>query len=225
MTSSMMDTQSIAVGAFPCLRAVSSKEWAEAAPVIRNFPAKSGIFQKEDAAVYGMFLIHGSARISLIVDNGSESILHVLSAGEVCALFVLSGLSGRDYPGSLVAETDVQALFVLKGSFLRWVTEHEPIRNAIFGGLLDGMIRMGGAAQSRETARLEPRLAGALLRLTTETQPLLHTTHRELAVEIGSAREVVSRALLRYQRKGWVETGRGWVRILNRGELEAQLGD
>lgn len=220
-----MDSRSVAVGIFPYLSAISPTEWAEARPVLREFPAKSNIFQKEDAAIYGMFLLHGSARISLIAENGSESILNVLSAGEICALFLLSGLSGRDYPGSLTAETDVVALFVLKSSFLRWVQTYEPIRNAVFGGLLDGMIRMGGMAQSKEIARLEPRLAGALLRLTSATQPLLHTTHRDLAVEIDSAREVVTRALQRYQRKGWIETGRGWVRILHREALEAQLGD
>ncbi|MDF2964379.1 MAG: Crp/Fnr family transcriptional regulator [Paenibacillus sp.] len=223
MTPGVKDSQLFEV--FPCLSAVNPGEWAEAQPFIRTFPAKARIFQKEDAAVYGMFLLRGTARITLIGENGSESVINLLSAGEVCSLLVLSGLSGRDYPGSLIAETEVEALFVLKRSFLRWVQEHEPIRNAIFGGLFDGMLRMSELLQTKQSMPLEKRLAGALLRVTSEKQPLLRITHQELAAEIGSVREVVTRALQRYQRKGLLETGRGWVRIVHRSELEAHLGD
>jgi len=223
MTSRIIDSQILDV--FPCLSTVSSREWTEAQPFIKTFPAKTRIFQKEDATVRGMFLLCGTARITLIRDNGSESILNELTAGEVCGLLVLSGLSGRDYPGSIIAETDVEALFVLKSSFLRWVKEHEQIRNTIFGGLLDGIIRMNEILQVKHSEPLEMRLARAILRVTSEKQPLLHITHQELAAEIGSVREVVTRALHRYQRKGWVETGRGWVRVAHRSEMEAQLGD
>lgn len=146
------------------------------------FPAKTRVFQKEDAAAYGMFLLRGTVRITLIEENGNESILNVLTAGEVCSLMVLSGLSGRDYPGSLIAETDVEVMFVSKSSFLRWVQEHEPIRHAIFGGLLDGMMRMSEFLQPKQTVPLDVRLAKALLRVTSDKQPLLHSTHQELAV-------------------------------------------
>jgi CRP/FNR family transcriptional regulator len=225
MESNIMNSQQLPLDVFPCLNAVRPEEWAEAQPFTRTFPAKTRIFAKEDAAKYGMFLLRGSALITLIGENGSESVLNVLSAGEVCALLVLSGLSGRDYPGSLIAETEVEALFVSRSSFLRWVQEHEPIRSAVFGGLLEGMLRMSELLQARQTEPLDARLARALLRGTSEKQPLLHATHQELAAEIGSAREVVTRALRRFQQNGWVETGRGWVRVTGREELEAELED
>jgi CRP/FNR family transcriptional regulator len=72
---------------------------------------------------------------------------------------------------------------------------------------------------------LDVRLAEALLGSTSAQQPQLRLTHYELASEIGTAREVVSRILQRYQRQGWLETGRGWVRITRRNELEALVGD
>ena len=67
--------------------------------------------------MYGMFLISGTARITFINENGNEAVLNKLSAGEVCSLLVLSGLSGRDYPGTLIAESEVEVLYVLKSSF------------------------------------------------------------------------------------------------------------
>ncbi|MED5020903.1 Crp/Fnr family transcriptional regulator [Paenibacillus chibensis] len=210
---------------FPCLSAVKPADWAEAHPYVQHFPAKSSIFRPEDASAYGMFLLSGTARITVINEQGNESVLNMLTAGEVCSLMVLSGLSGRDYPGSLIAETDVDVLFVLKGSFMRWVQEYEPIRTAIFGGLMEGMLRMVDLLQQKQYVPLEQRLAKALLHGTAEGRPLLHTTHQELAEQIGSAREVVSRSLQRFKQQGWIETGRGWVRIERRGSMEAAFGD
>ncbi|KIL42283.1 hypothetical protein SD70_01810 [Gordoniibacillus kamchatkensis] len=208
---------------FPYLSAIRPEEWAEAQPFARTFPAKARIFQREDADSYGVFLIEGTARISRIGEDGSEHVLSVLAPGEVCALLVLSGLSERDYPGIMTAETDVTALFVSKRSFLRWVQEYSPVRSAVFGSLLENILRMDEQLQAMLSEPLDTRLAKALLRATSERRPLLYTTHHGLAAEIGSAREVVSRALQRFRRQGWVETGRGWVRVVRRSELEAQL--
>lgn len=206
--------------AFPYLRVLTSEEWADAQPTVRRFPAKSRIFQREEAASYGIFLLSGTARISRIGEDGSESVISMLKAGEVCALFVLSGLSDRDYPGAITADSEVEVLFVLKESFLGWLQTHAEIRGAVFGGLLDGMLRIGEQYDGRRSESLDARLVKALLRTSTEGKSLLNLTHHELAVEIGSSREVVSRALRRYRQKGWVETGRGWIRIIRREKLE-----
>ncbi|MFD0716087.1 Crp/Fnr family transcriptional regulator [Paenibacillus sp. GCM10027626] len=211
--------------AFPCLSVVTPEEWAEAQPTVRKFPAKSCIFQREEAGSYGMFLLSGTARISRIAEDGGESVISTLTEGEVCALLVLSGLSGRDYPGTIMAESEVEALFVAKESFLGWLQTHTRIRGAVFGGLLDGLLRISEQSDRRRSESLDARLAKALLRTSSEQKPLLNMTHHELAVEIGSSREVVSRALRRYRQQGWIETGRGWIRIIRLEELESLLGD
>ncbi|TVX96653.1 Crp/Fnr family transcriptional regulator [Cohnella terricola] len=218
-------TNKLVLEVLPYLRDICPEDWANAQPEVRIFPAKSRLFQREEAASYGIFLLRGSARISQIGEDGGERGVNKLNPGESCALLVLSGLSGRDYPAAIEAETEVEALFVSKLSFLRWVQEYEPIRKTVFGSLLDGIIRLGEQLQSRQTKPLDIRLAEALLRSTSERQPLRRMTHNELASEIGTAREVVSRTLQRYQRNGWVETGRGWIKIIRRDELEALVGD
>lgn len=210
---------------FPCLRDVSPEDWAEAQPEVRTFSAKSRLFQREEATFYGILLLSGRARISQIGKDGGERIVNKLNPGEICALLVLSGLSGRDYPAVIEAETEVEALFVSKLSFLRWVQVYESIRKTVFGTLLEGILHMGEQFQARQNKPLDIRLAEALLSSTSEQQPLLRMTHYELASEVGTAREVVSRMLTRFQRQGWVETGRGWIRITRRSELGSLFGD
>lgn len=210
---------------FPCLRVVSPEDWDEAQPEVRTFSAKSRLFQREDATFYGMFLLSGSARIIQIGKDGDELIVNKLNPGEICALLVLSGLSGRDYPAVIESETVAEALFVSKLSFLRWVQKYESIRKTVFGTLLEGILHMGERFHAKQTKPLDMRLAEVLLSSTSERQPLLRITHFELATEVGTAREVVSRTLQRFQRQGWVETGRGWIRINRRSGMEVLLGD
>ncbi|MFB9331120.1 Crp/Fnr family transcriptional regulator [Paenibacillus aurantiacus] len=210
---------------FPWLSVVSSEEWVKAQPAVRKYAANSRIFQREEAASYGMFLLSGTARISRIAEDGGESVMSILHAGEVCALFVLSGLSSRDYPGTITAESEVEALFVAKESFLGWLHRYAEIRSAVFGGLLDGLLRISEQVDGHRAEALDTRLTRALLRMPSEQGLLLNLTHHGLAVEIGSSREVVSRALRRYRQQGWIETGRGWIRIIRRDALESRLGD
>ncbi|MBB6731765.1 helix-turn-helix domain-containing protein [Cohnella zeiphila] len=210
---------------FPSLAGLSDDQWEQAHPFVRTFPAKSRLFQKEEGERYGLFLLSGSVRITRIGEDGGESMLQLLSAGQVCSLLVLSGLSGRDYPGEMVAETEAEAMFVAKESFLRWVKELEPFRRWFFGDLLDNILQLGERMDARPSEPLDRRLAAALLRGTSEREPVLHATHQELAAEIGSAREVVTRALQRFREAGWLETGRGWLQVVRRDELSSLLGD
>ena len=65
---------------------------------------------------------------------------------------------------------------------------------------------------------MDIRLAQKLLDLS-QGQDSLRITHQQLSVELGTAREVVSRQLLEFQRRGWVAQARGVVMILDRNHL------
>jgi len=64
---------------------------------------------------------------------------------------------------------------------------------------------------------LDARLAKTLLDAGSDN---VHRTHQQIADELGTAREVVSRQLKRFEQKGWVALGRGQVDLLNRAQLE-----
>jgi CRP/FNR family transcriptional regulator, anaerobic regulatory protein len=210
---------------FPCFQAIPAGEWTSAQPQLRTFPAKSTLFRGEDAAAYAFFLIKGTVQISNVTEGGREVLSSRLSAGDICAMMVLSGLSEREYPGVITAETEVTTLFVAKKSFLHWVQVYAPVRHAVFGNILDGMIRIGSLLSAKMSQPLDSRLAEVLLMLTSEHQPTIQITHQQLAVKLGSAREVISRVLSRMEKKGWIATGRGWVTVLQRRMLTALVGD
>ena len=65
--------------------------------------------------------------------------------------------------------------------------------------------------------QLDQRLAGALLGRGS----VVHGTHQSLADELGTVREIVTRLLKRFERQGWVRTGRERVDILDAAALRA----
>lgn len=67
--------------------------------------------------------------------------------------------------------------------------------------------------------RLDVRLADKLLDLSN-AEDMVAATHRNLSVELGTAREVVSRQLQKFLRRGWIEQGRGSVNLLDRVQLK-----
>jgi len=71
--------------------------------------------------------------------------------------------------------------------------------------------------------RIDVRLAQLLLAKTTGG-PLVTATHQDLAVELGPAREVISRQLKDFERRGWVALGRGRVEVKAPDALKALAG-
>ena len=67
--------------------------------------------------------------------------------------------------------------------------------------------------------RMDVRLAHKLIELS-KGRDQISTTHQKLSVELGTAREVISRQLQEFQRRAWVEQSRGTVKILDRAQLE-----
>ena len=79
---------------------------------------------------------------------------------------------------------------------------------------------------AEESAGIDIRLAQRLLKLAGPGGHVAQT-HQQLASELGTAREVVSRQLQEFQRRGWVEVARGDVALTNRdalGRLAADAG-
>jgi CRP/FNR family transcriptional regulator len=99
-----------------------------------------------------------------------------------------------------VAETDAVLLSLTPNDFHKLLLGYEPFRRFVFGMHGD---RLAGVMEQVEEVsfhQLDVRLA----QLLVYRRPVLHTTHRRLAVDLGSVREIVSRLLRGFKSRGWV---------------------
>ncbi|OAN83597.1 Crp/Fnr family transcriptional regulator [Jannaschia sp. EhC01] len=166
-----------------------------------------------------LFLLSGTVRVSQTSEGGREIVLYRVEAGQSCVMTTACMLAHEAYLAEGVAETDVTAIALPKATFDALVSAEPVFRDFILAAYAHRMTGLFKIIEDVAFGRIDMRLAARLLDLagTSET---VSATHQALATELGTAREVVSRQLHEFQRRGWLEQQRGLVRILDRDALQ-----
>lgn len=200
------------------LDAASRALLAARAMVVR-LPAGASVFGPGHIAEHYLLLLTGSARIQQLNEAGKVIVLYRVSPGESCVLTTACLIGHDAYPAEGVAETDVTALAVPAALFDELMARSAPFRAFVFSGFSRRIAELFRVIDEVAFGRMDLRLAQRLLALAGEADSLA-ITQQALAVELGTAREVVSRLLGGFQRRGWISLGRGMVMIADRPALE-----
>ncbi|MGH8729584.1 MAG: Crp/Fnr family transcriptional regulator [Burkholderiales bacterium] len=162
-------------------------------------------------------VVEGRTRVQRVSDSGREIVLYRVSAGETCVLTTSCLLSGSNYPAESFAETPVRKVEIPAREFHQLIAESPRFRQFVFsnyGNLIAELIVLVEEVAFRHLdMRLARLLAGA-------HEGVIHKTHEQLAIELGSVREVVSRQLKEFERKGWIKLGRANITITRRNGLD-----
>ena len=113
----------------------------------------------------------------------------------------------------------MQAVAIPRGLFDTLIAQSAPFRQFVFADFsqrITGLIRL---IDEISFSRMDVRLAQKLLEMAGAAQEVT-MTQQQLATELGSAREVVSRVLAELHRRGWLTVERGRVVFINRAALE-----
>ena len=163
-----------------------------------------------------LLVLEGSVKAQIISEGGREMLLYKVGAGDSCVLTTSCLLSGDNYPAEGIAETDVLAFSISSHAFYRCIERSAFFREFVFkkfSARLSGIIAL---LEDVTFSAIDTRLSKALL---AEKSDVITLTHQELATKLGSAREVISRHLKRFEAYGWVSLNRGTVTILNANAL------
>jgi CRP/FNR family transcriptional regulator len=169
--------------------------------------------------VAGVYLVErGLLRVFHSAADGGERTLYRLRRGDACVLALNAAFTGMAYPADVAAEEDA-SIVVVPGDTWRALFDDEPSVRALTVKLLaswvHGLLGVLDAAVSTDVAT---RLADELIeRMGPDGR--VHATHATLARHLGTAREVVSRVLGDWRRRGIVDGGRGWIEVVDAGRL------
>lgn len=183
-----------------------------------HVPVRSTLFRPGDSARSFVILLSGRIGVYLTGRNGRELLLYSVTPGETCVQTTLGVLGGAPYSGEAVAESDLVAVMVPPPIFETLMAESTAFRSFVFKAFADRLGDLMFVLEQVAFVKVEQRLAHALLARADE-EGHVALTHQELAVIIGTAREVVSRRLEALVSKGVVANERGQIRIINRAEL------
>lgn len=176
------------------------------------------IFEPGQPARAMLLLLAGTVRVQQSSDSGREVFLYRVHAGESCVLTTACMLENEAYSAEAITETYVEAVTIPRAVFDELVARSEAFRSFVFHGYARRIADLFGLIDAIVFQRVDVRLATRLLQMAEGDR--VATTHQALAVELGTAREVISRTLGEFQRRGWVETLRGGIRITDREALE-----
>jgi CRP/FNR family transcriptional regulator len=194
-------------------------QFATNAVTVRLPPGKQILTVSENPMTMA-FLVTGVVRVYLISPEGREISLYHIEPGGACVLTASCILGGSGFPAIAEVEQEVLAWAVPAAVFREWVARSEFWRHYVFHLLGERLATVLARLEEIFFDRLDSRLARVLLSGGDDW----FGTHERLAVDVGTAREVISRILDRWRTVGWIETGRGHIKVLNRAALQALIG-
>lgn len=154
----------------------------------------------------------GSLRVYRVGESGREITLYHVRTNETCLVNLLSVFLDRETCASAQAEGAVIAA-ILPGEVVRtWIRSSETFRAFAFDTMGQRLIDVMTLVEEVAFRKMDQRLADHL-RQRAEGGSRIVTTHEEIASELGTAREVVSRLLASFAHQGAVALGRGWIQV------------
>ncbi len=166
-----------------------------------------------------LLLLEGTVRVQQHSEGGRKIVLYRVQAGESCVLTTATLLAYDDHSAEGIAETDVRAAAIPRMVFDDLIATSPAFRDFVFTSYSRRISDLFYVIDELAFRRVDIRLAQKLLDLMNDTG-CLKATHQQLAAELGTAREVISRQLQEFQRRGWVELSRGAVKILDQEALQ-----
>ncbi len=218
---------------------LSQQEWREAAEMLPfladpaaeisrafmahavrvHLPTGATVFEEGDLCDNFAILARGQVRVFKIGETGREITLYRFARGESCILTASCILSDRHFPAIATVEEPATALVVPYQVFQEWMEVFAPWRAYVFQLLARRLATVMAVVDEVAFRRMDTRLAEFLLRQAPSGGPL-QLTHQQIAAELGTSREVVSRILADFAAAGLVRLGRGSISVADRAGLE-----
>lgn len=187
---------------------------------IRDHKKGYKVFGPENLPDSLIFLYDGTIRVSQTSGNGRDIVLYRVDAGESCVLTTACMLAEEAYNAEGVAESDIQVVVLPKMSFDRLVAEEPAFRSFVFAAYSRRLIDLLRVVDDVAFGRIDLRLAERLVILAGSDKEI-SATHQDIASELGTAREVISRVLHDFQKRGLIVQSRGRITLSDKPALRA----
>lgn len=158
----------------------------------------------------------GSVKVLTVTDSGRELLLYRVGPGQTCVLTTAALLARADHDAEGLAETDTEALAIPRPLFEKLLASSPAFRQFVFSSYGERLRDLILLVQEVSERHVDRRLARFL---SERAQAPIEMTHQEIAAELGTAREVVSRLLKQFAGDGLVTLERRHVAVADATRL------
>lgn len=171
-----------------------------------------------------LLVLRGCLRTYMLSAEGREITLFHITKGEMCLLSASCILRPITFEVFVEAEEETEVMRIPADVMAAVSGENLYAENFLYKGIAGRFSDVMRALQQVLFMGVDKRLATFLLEESDRCgSPVLRITHEQIAREVGSAREVVTRMARQFARAGWITLARGSVTIVDKGALKGLL--
>lgn len=184
-----------------------------------DLPAGQMLMQQNTQCQHVPLVLSGQLRVFKLAPNGREMTLFRTGPGETCLVSVACRISGDDFPALAQVETDTKLFMIPVKLYEQLLSHQEFWKDFLILTLYRRLSETLSVLEAVAFERTDRRLVNWLLTKSESSKGSIKTTHETIAVELGTAREVVSRLLGDMRQKGLISMSRGRISILKPQQL------
>jgi CRP/FNR family transcriptional regulator, anaerobic regulatory protein len=175
-----------------------------------TIPSGMTMFEQGDKCNDILFLTEGKVRIYRLFKNGTELTLYYLNPGEMCNVNVSSAIQQSPAIGTAVSETEVKG-YMIPANLIGKLTQQSPsYQSFIFSLFVNRMDSLVNLIDDIKVKTLDECLKEWI---ENQDEKVIFTTHDKLGDHFGTSREVMSRLLKEFEKKGVLKLSRGKIEI------------
>jgi len=181
---------------------------------LKKLKADDWMLDIGDPILYMPLLLKGQLRVLREDADGHELLIYYIRPGETCAMS-LTCCSGNAVSNvRAVAEEDTELLLLPIQIIDEWTTKYPSFKTFILKTYQHRFEELLNTIDGIAFHNLDDRLSQLLKQKSEKEGSELKTTHQELANQLNSSREVISRLLKQMERKGKIQMGRNKITLL-----------
>ena len=184
-----------------------------------NLPFGRHFFERGNSCGNIALVGRGTVRVFVTSASGREITLYNVGPGETCPINLMCTLLRKDAPANAIVAGDLEAVIIPAMAFKKWFDEESVVRDFLLEAMSVRLMDLLMLVEEITFHKMDQRLASFLLQRfegSAIEPPEVQVTQEQIAYELGSAREVISRLLSEFVRQGAVQHGRGRITLQDR---------
>lgn len=183
--------------------------------IVKQFPAETEIISEHSHIKVIPIVNSGLIGVYQTEADGKEILVYYISPGESCIMSFLSGMHNSTSKIKAIAEEDCELMLIPIEKVSEWVSKYKEwnifvfdLYNKRFEALLEVLNEIAFQNMDERVIRHLQR------RGEVSNTKTLRITHQQIADELGSKREVISRILKQLEKQGSIELQRNKILLL-----------
>lgn len=191
--------------------------------IMQKFTHGTFVSMEGDSCNYFPIIQSGIIRVYKMSSSGQEMTLYRIKKGESCILTISCLLSNKRFPAVAFVEEDCEVILIPAQVITEWMNKFSSWNEYIYDYLSKVLINVISLLEDITFKRVDIRIAEYLVKSFLSKGRIIKATHQEIAADLGTAREVVSRILKDFEKQKLLAVKRGKLIIEDFSSLQKKL--